>query len=120
MALSANGRTQGVFSAGKNGGASCVEQGDPTQPAFSGVLRGTADRVGALAAGKPTRNARVGSFHGRVREECLTVSWFQNRFDARRKIAAWRTRLVRHAPKPAAVLTEVWINKPLNLEIKDQ
>jgi len=50
----------------------------------------------------------------------LTVSWFQNRFDARRKIAARRTRFVRHAPKPAAVLTEVWINKPLNLEIKAQ
>jgi putative transposase len=29
-------------------------------------------------------------------------------------------RFVRHAPKPAAVPTEVWINKPLNLEIKAQ
>ena len=27
---------------------------------------------------------------GRLREECLAVSWFQNLFDARRKIAAWR------------------------------
>jgi hypothetical protein len=27
----------------------------------------------------------------RLREECLAVSWFQNLFDARRKIAAWRT-----------------------------
>ena len=27
-------RREFVFSAGKNGGASCVEQGDPTQPAF--------------------------------------------------------------------------------------
>jgi len=25
-----------------------------------------------------------------LREECLTVSWFQNLFDARRKIAAWK------------------------------
>jgi len=25
-----------------------------------------------------------------MREECLAVSWFQNLFDARRKIAAWR------------------------------
>jgi len=40
--------------------------------------------------GKPTQNARVESFHGRLREECLAVSWFQNLFDARRKIAAWR------------------------------
>ena len=73
-----------------------------------------------IQPGKPTQNAHVESFHGRLREECLTVSWFQNRFDARRKIAAWRTCFVRRAPKPAAVLTEVWSNKPLNREIKAQ
>ena len=28
--------------------------------------------------------------NSRLREECLAVSWFQNLFDARRKIAAWR------------------------------
>jgi putative transposase len=44
-----------------------------------------------IQPGKPTQNARVESFNGRLREECLTVSWFQNLFDARRKIAAWRT-----------------------------
>jgi putative transposase len=43
-----------------------------------------------IQPGKPTQNARVESFHGRLREECLAVSWFQNLFDARRKIAAWR------------------------------
>jgi len=43
-----------------------------------------------IQPGKPTQNARVESFHGRLREECLNVSWFQNLFDARRKIAAWR------------------------------
>ena len=43
-----------------------------------------------IQPGKPTQNARVESFHGRMREECLNVSWFQNLFDARRKIAAWR------------------------------
>jgi putative transposase len=42
-----------------------------------------------IQPGKPTQNARVESFHGRLREECLRVSWFQNLFDARRKIAAW-------------------------------
>ena len=36
------------------------------------------------------QNGRVESFHGRLREECLNLSWFQNLFDARRKIAAWR------------------------------
>jgi hypothetical protein len=29
-------------------------------------------------------------------------------------------RFVHRAPKPAAVPTEVWINKPLDLEIKAQ
>jgi hypothetical protein len=43
-----------------------------------------------IQPGKPTQNAHVESFHGRLREECLAVSWFQNLFDARRKIAAWR------------------------------
>jgi putative transposase len=43
-----------------------------------------------IQPGKPTQNAYVESFHGRLREECLSVSWFQNLFAARRKIAAWR------------------------------
>lgn len=43
-----------------------------------------------IEPGKPTQNARVESFHGRFREECLQVSWFQNLFDARRQIGAWR------------------------------
>ncbi len=43
-----------------------------------------------IQPGKPTQNARVESFHGRLREECLAVSWFENLFDARRKIAARR------------------------------
>jgi len=43
-----------------------------------------------IQPGKPTQNAHVESFHARLREECLNVSWFQNLFDARRKIAAWR------------------------------
>ena len=43
-----------------------------------------------IQPGKPTQNAYVESFNGRLREECLNVNWFQNLFDARRKIAAWR------------------------------
>ena len=43
-----------------------------------------------IQPGKPTQNGRVESFNGRMREECLNLSWFQNLFDARRKIAAWR------------------------------
>jgi len=43
-----------------------------------------------IQPGKPTQNAHVESFHERLREECLALSWFQNLFDARRKVAAWR------------------------------
>jgi putative transposase len=43
-----------------------------------------------IQPGKPTQNGRIESFHGRLREECLRVSWFQNLFDARRKIVSWR------------------------------
>lgn len=43
-----------------------------------------------IQPGKPTQNGRLESFNGRLREECLNLSWFQNLFDARRKIAAWR------------------------------
>ena len=51
-----------------------------------------------IQPGKPTQNAHVESFHGRLREEYLTVSWFQNLFDARRKIAAWRTEYNEERP----------------------
>jgi len=43
-----------------------------------------------IEPGKPVQNAHIESFQGRLREECLNVSWFANLFEARRKIAAWR------------------------------
>jgi len=43
-----------------------------------------------IEPGKPVQNAHVESFHGRLREECLNVSWFGNLFEARGKIGAWR------------------------------
>jgi transposase InsO family protein len=46
----------------------------------------------------PTQNGRVESFHRRLREECLNVSWFQNLFDAKRKIAAWRAEYNEERP----------------------
>jgi len=49
-----------------------------------------------IQPGKPTQNAHVESFHGRLREECLKVSWFQNLFDARRKITAERDKAAQH------------------------
>ena len=51
-----------------------------------------------IQPGKPTQNAHVESFHGRLREECLNLSWFQNLFDAKRKIARWRTEYNEERP----------------------
>lgn len=40
--------------------------------------------------GKPTDNAKVESFNGRLRQECLNLHWFLSLEDARAKIEAWR------------------------------
>jgi len=40
--------------------------------------------------GKPTDNAKVESFNGRFRAECLNAHWFLSLEDAQRKIEVWR------------------------------
>lgn len=40
--------------------------------------------------GRPIDNAKIESFNGRLREECLNAHWFLSLDDARRKIEAWR------------------------------
>lgn len=40
--------------------------------------------------GKPTDNANVESFNGRLRQECLNASWFMSLDDAKGKVEAWR------------------------------
>lgn len=40
--------------------------------------------------GKPTDNAFIESFNGRLRDECLNVHWFLSLADAQAKIEAWR------------------------------
>jgi putative transposase len=39
---------------------------------------------------KPTDNAFVGSYNGRLRDECLSARWFLSLADARAKIEAGR------------------------------
>jgi putative transposase len=51
-----------------------------------------------IAPGKPTENGRLESFNGRLRDECLNVSWFENLFDARRKIGAWKQEYNQERP----------------------
>ena len=51
-----------------------------------------------IQPGKPTQNAHVESFHGRLREECRQMSWFANLFDARRKVSNWKAEYNEHRP----------------------
>jgi len=44
-----------------------------------------------IQPGRPMQNGHVESFNGKLRDECLNVSCLRNPFDARRKIAAWRS-----------------------------
>ena len=51
--------------------------------------------------GKPTDNAFIEAFNGRLREECLNESWFLSLEDAREKVAAWREEYNRRRPHGA-------------------
>lgn len=43
-----------------------------------------------IAPGKPTQNAYVESFNGKLRDECLNAHWFRTLAAARLTIEAWR------------------------------
>lgn len=43
-----------------------------------------------IQPGKPTQNAYVESFNGKLRDECLNENWFTSLADAREKIETWR------------------------------
>jgi len=51
-----------------------------------------------IQPGKPMQNGRLESFNGRLREECLNLSWFENLFDARQKIGAWHKEYNQERP----------------------
>ena len=51
--------------------------------------------------GKPTDNAYVESFNGRLRQECLNVNWFLSLEDAQAKIEAWRREYNESRPHTA-------------------
>ncbi|MGB6979008.1 MAG: integrase core domain-containing protein, partial [Candidatus Acidiferrales bacterium] len=51
-----------------------------------------------IRPGRPMENGRVESFHGKLRDECLRVSWFGNLFEARRKIGLWRSEYNEERP----------------------
>ena len=41
--------------------------------------------------GKPWQNGSDESFNGKLRDECLSLEWFRNRFEAKAVIETWRT-----------------------------
>ena len=43
-----------------------------------------------IEPGKPTQNAYIESFNGKLRDECLNANYFMTLADARTKIEAWR------------------------------
>jgi putative transposase len=51
-----------------------------------------------IQPGRPMQNGHVESFHGRLREECLRISWFTNLFDARRKVTDWKVEYNEQRP----------------------
>ena len=51
--------------------------------------------------GKPTDNAYVESFNGRLRDECLNANWFLSLTDAKAKIEAWRRHYNESRPHTA-------------------
>ena len=51
--------------------------------------------------GKPTDNAFIESFNGRVRQECLNENWFLSLEDARKKVENWRQEYNNERPHSA-------------------
>jgi putative transposase len=51
--------------------------------------------------GKPTDNAHIESFNGRLRQECLSQHWFLGLVEARRAIELWRDDYNNHRPHSA-------------------
>lgn len=39
--------------------------------------------------GKPSQNGATESVNGKLRDECLSVEWFRNRFEAKVEIKEW-------------------------------
>ena len=79
-----------------------------------------------IAPGKPTQNAFVESFNGRLRDECLNEHLFDRLSEARQIIEAWRidyninrphTSLVGLAP--SQFVQKYHPRRPAALELRD-
>ena len=61
-----------------------------------------------IAPGKPTQNAFIESFNGRLRDECLNEHLFPNLRHARHLIAAWRDDYNHHRPHSSLDGLSTW------------
>ena len=59
--------------------------------------------------GKPTDNALVESFNGRLRDECQNANWFLSLADAKSKIETWRRHDNESRPHTALGLSLIHI-----------
>lgn len=61
--------------------------------------------------GRPTDNAFIESFNGKLRAECLNAHWFMSLDDARRKCEAWRETTTRsdHTVRSATKCQSSWL-----------
>lgn len=53
-----------------------------------------------IQPGKPTQNAYIESFNGRLRDECLNEHWFASLLHAKVEIERWRREYNEERPKP--------------------
>ena len=54
-----------------------------------------------IQPGKPNQNAYVGSYNGRLRDECLNERWFVSLSHAKTMIDVWRREYNEERPKKA-------------------
>ena len=86
-------------------GRRCLAADVPEPSAAQGDHRGPRHGVHLEIAeldfirpGKPTENAFIESFDGRLRDECLNVNEFVSIEDARQRIEIWRQDYNHHRP----------------------
>jgi putative transposase len=58
-------------------------------------------RLCFIRPGRPVENGFAESFNGRLRDECLNVSWFSSLANANAKLAAWRAHYNEQRPHSA-------------------
>lgn len=55
-------------------------------------------KIHYIQPGKPTQNAFIESFNGKLREECLNENWFVSLSHAKQEIETWRTEYNSYRP----------------------